>query len=340
LMRTWVKICVVFIVALSPSIGVVRNARLHAPVQEGTPTEFWQLACGVNVTGAGEQKVLGGMYPPKGDWAIYYVLGYHDQFLHRVRLSEIAPFMPEVISLLQAEQQQGDLHPVFQRVLESGIDPGNPPADVREFLGLLRKCQLDLAQDTDREWHAYLLGSERVFDERWNRAHSYWLTLAFESLWLGGLIAFASIPWIRNSGRSRWAIHLGLVPTLLFLPYFLGYVPYMFTSAFPAGGVFYPYVLLWFRRLPWTGLDTWLLQFAPQFFEPLTQQPGPMLAVTGMGGVGPVATTVLGVLIGVVILGAGLVQQRIRQLTQGKDPREAGSEKPNHPRVKPAGFMK
>jgi hypothetical protein len=120
-MRTWVKICVVFIVALSPSIGVVRNARLHAPVQEGTPTEFWQLACGVNVTGAGEQKVLGGMYPPKGDWAIYYVLGYHDQFLHRVRLSEIAPFMPEVISLLQAEQQQGDLHPVFQRVLESGM---------------------------------------------------------------------------------------------------------------------------------------------------------------------------------------------------------------------------
>ena len=105
---------------------------------------------------------------------------------------------------------------------------------------------------------------------------------------------------------------VGLLPSLLFLPYFLGYVPFTFTSAFPAGGVFYPYILVWFRGLPWTSLDAWLLRSAPQLFEPLTQHPGPMLAVTGMGGVGPVATCGLGVVIGITIFGSGSAWRSVR----------------------------
>jgi len=313
MMRASAKIGVVFLATLLPSIGVLRNARMRAPVKDGTAREFWMFACGVDVADSGEeQRLFGGIYPPKGEWAIYYIQGWHNQFLFRVRLSEIAQFTPEVIDRLEARKQKGDLNPVIQRVVESGIKHDAKPPDARKLLELIWSTKLDMALKADSDRHAYLLESERLFDERWRRAQVYWLTLAFESVWLGGLVAFAAIPWICCSNRFRWAIHLGLTPTLLFLPHFLGYVPYTFTSAFPGGGVFYPDVLIWFRGLPWTSLDTWLLQSAPQLFEPLTQRPGPMIAVTGMGGVGPVATCVIGVAIGIVTFGAGSAWRWIR----------------------------
>lgn len=80
-------------------------------------------------------------------------------------------------------------------------------------------------------------------------------------------------------------------------------MPYTFTSAFPAGGVFYPYVIICFRRLPITNADIWLLEHAPMPFEPLTQDPGPMLALTGMGMAGLVAICAIGVFVFVIVYG-------------------------------------
>src|SRR5205823_5088202 len=71
-----------------------------------------------------------------------------------------------------------------------------------------------------------------------------------------------------------------------------------FTSAGPSGGVLYPWLLREFRGLPWTAWDSALVRNLPQLLEPLSQTPGPMMSLSFFGGVGPVAVTVLSVLLG------------------------------------------
>ena len=84
-------------------------------------------------------------------------------------------------------------------------------------------------------------------------------------------------------------MHLGLVPILLLLPWYLGYVPWVFTSAFPSGGILYPWLVIHFRGFPWTEVDSFILRHSPKILEPLSQSSGPPLALSGRGAFGPVA---------------------------------------------------
>jgi hypothetical protein len=49
--------------------------------------------------------------------------------------------------------------------------------------------------------------------------------------------------------------------------------------------------------LPWSDLDTMILRNLPQPLEPLSQTPGPMMSISGRGGVGPLATVALGLVV-------------------------------------------
>ena len=148
---------------------------------------------------------------------------------------------------------------------------------------------------------------------RWQRAKRYWLTALFEFGYLAGLILFIAIPWLRKGGRLAWSIHLGLVPLLLLLPWYLGYVPWVFTSAFPNGGILYPWLVIHLRGFPWTGVDSFILQHSPKILEPLSQSSGPPMAITGLGAFGPVAAFWIGVAIGACSFGIGTVYRYIRK---------------------------
>src|SRR5438067_304339 len=115
--------------------------------------------------------------------------------------------------------------------------------------------------------------------ERWERVRRYDWSASGEFVYLSALVVFAAWPWLRNGRPLRWAVHLGLVPVLLFLPYWLGYAGFTFTSAGPSGGVLYPWLIVWFGRLPWTALDTAIVSRLPPVLEPYSQTPGPMLSL-------------------------------------------------------------
>ena len=124
------------------------------------------------------------------------------------------------------------------------------------------------------------------------------MTVAFEFAVLAGTVVFAAIPWLRKAGRWAWSIHLGALPVLLVLPWFLGYASWTFTSCFPAGGIVYPYVISPFRMVPSTSIDEFILERFPKPLERLTQPQGPWMAVTGTGYPSPVTILVLGATIG------------------------------------------
>jgi hypothetical protein len=283
---------------------VLRNVNSHAPVQSGTAGEFWMVACGIDVDGSMKEfDLFGGAYPPQGDWAVYYIQGYHGQFLYRVHLSELAPHLPTIESELKNEASNREKRPWLVGYSTIWTRQSDDEHEVRRLLSLMRISYLAYSKVLDEESYALSIDDEQEFLERWHRANRYWATVLFELAWLSLVLVFAALPWIRRSRRLAWAVHLGLTLPLLFVPFFFGYVPYAFTSAFPAGGVFYPYVITCFRRLPVFDADIWLLEHAPQPFEPLTQEPGAMLALTGMGLAGPTAIGAIGILVFVSVYG-------------------------------------
>jgi hypothetical protein len=296
------KLLIVIVIDLVIGALILQNVKSHAPVQSGTAPEFWMVACDIDVDGSMKDfGAFGGIYPPQDAWAIYYIQGYHDQFLYRVRLSEIAPHLPKIESELKNKAENDETPPWLVSISKAWTREGGDENEVQRLLALIRQAQLASIKEHDKEHDdeqfERKMNDERDFYERWQRAGRYWATVLFEFLWLSFVLVFAALPWMRNSGRLAWAIHLALTLPLLFVPFFLGYVPNIFTSAFPAGGVFYPYVIFWFRGLPILNVDIWLLEHAPQPFEPLTQAPGPMLAITEMGLVGPIVICAIGLAI-------------------------------------------
>jgi len=297
-MNRKLKLLIVLAIDLLVAILILRNVRSHAPVQSGSAAEFWMVACDIDVDGAVQDfNYFGGVYPPRGTWAVYYIQGYHDQFLYRVRLSELVPYLPKVERELKDDANRAKMQPWLVNASNQWTRESADVEEVRELLALMRREYLTSLRERDEASYASEKDDEYIFYERWRRANRYWATVLFEFLWLSLVLVLAAVPWIRKSGRLGWATHLGLTCPVLFVPFFLGYVPYAFTSAFPAGGVYYPYVITWFRGLPLFGADIWLLEHAPQPFEPLTQTPGPMLAITGMGLVGPIAVCAVGVIV-------------------------------------------
>ncbi|MDC0937203.1 hypothetical protein OAS39_13040 [Pirellulales bacterium] len=287
---------IVVLVAVAATITlVVRNSASHAPVQDGSVAEFWIYACDTDVKGDMQDfEKSGGIYPPQDGWGIYYISGYHDEYLHRVRLSDLARTLPKLEVEFKRRASKGELHPWLAKVAEQWTCKGDYEREVQRLLSLIRDADLAATKADDKELYTYALDCETQFEHRWQRAKYYWFTLVFEIGWLSFILLFAALPFLRKAGWVAWAIHLGLALPLLFVPFFFGYAPFTFTSAFPAGGVFYPYVIIWFRGLPLTDFDIWFFEHAPQPFEPLTQHPGPMMAVTGLGAVGPLAVFGLG----------------------------------------------
>src|SRR5262249_36151402 len=129
-------------------------------------------------------------------------------------------------------------------------DPGR--ADAESLLANIREARFNWARLDNQGVYEFLLWEEEDFDRRWDRAGRYWCNLLFEFVCLAFLILFAAWPWLRGAGWWRWAVHLGLLPVLFFLPYWLGYATFTFTSVGPSGGVLYPWLLYRFGgRFPW-----------------------------------------------------------------------------------------
>ena len=292
--RAWVwKLAVVLGMVIVAEFALLRWAPDMAPVKDGDPATFWLHACEIDVGVKHPRRGFAGFYQPRDGWSIYYVQGMHGRFLYRVKEQDAAALFPTVVAKLE-HAPPGALVPDVEAGVREWLSSDPDRADIHFLLAKLREALLNRLHEENARSYQYVLAEEEDFGERWERVKRYHWNVVSEALFFAGLIVFAAWPWLRGGGYLRWAVHLGLVPPLFFLPFWLGYARLSFTSAGPIGGALYPVLIARFRGfLSWTALDTMIVRNFPQVLEPLSQASGPMLSLSGGRAVGPVATVVM-----------------------------------------------
>lgn len=284
-------------VVLVELIAVIALARPMYPVKNGTSAEFWQAACGVHLRG--ESDVWAGIYPPRDGWYIYYVQGFHGQFLYRVPRSEaVADYrtvLNKVAEFADNADAKGRARWAYAAFAGHHSEVEHDP---ERFLALIREEMLRSIRVKDEEVYYSMVSGEKEFDNRWAHVQRYWMNMAFEIVFFGALTIFALWPWLRRKPVSIWCLHMGALPVLLFLPSFLGYCSFSFTSAGPSGGVLYPWVIVWFRSTPlWLPPDEYILRVLSGLLTPLSQPLGPMLSLSGGFPFGPLTTLLAGAVV-------------------------------------------
>jgi hypothetical protein len=284
------------------------------PVKDRDPADFWFHATGIDLGVKQPHRSFSGFYLPRDGWFIYYFQGFHERALYRVNAADATALFPEVVARLR-NGPPADLHRDVEEGFRRWERAGARLDDAAGFLAQVREAEIDRIRPTNPEL-AESLRTEGDLDDRWARANRYSLNLAFEFAFLAGLIVFAAWPWLRGSGRVRWAAHVALLPALFCVPYWLGYCCLTFTSLGPSGGVLYPWLLIQLRGLPWTRLDSLIVRRLPPALEPLSQTPGPMMSLSFFGGPGPTVMALLGLAVGLAILGLPAAVRFVRAKTE------------------------
>lgn len=85
---------------LVPLAAVLFFAKLMTPLRKGNSADFWRAACGVDLNGEGVGEMM-EIYPPRDGRFIYYVQGFHEQFLFYGPRSEVVGDFPKVVQKLR-----------------------------------------------------------------------------------------------------------------------------------------------------------------------------------------------------------------------------------------------
>jgi hypothetical protein len=273
------------------------------PVQPGTAEEFWNAAAGVR------KNVI-----PSGSWCfaqpvngvfLYSEDGWHGSSFFEVPEADVLAHFPKSVDELGGEDMRvlGWAGPAYRKWQETDPQGGDPQL----LLLCLREAQLEWWASKSVPSRNLVATADFYLGIAYQRMRLFPLVQLAEWSYLSALIVFAAWPWIKNRSPAPWAIRASVLPLLLFLPYYLGYCAWNFTSAGPGGGIIYPFILDAFRWLPWTRVDQTLIQHVPQILSPLTGPLGSMLSLSGSRHAGPVAALGLGVGLGTTVFFFGLV---------------------------------
>lgn len=279
-------VCALTFLLLNAAI-VVKASSMY-PVSRGSSADFWYSMYYVKFH---EQGFLGGVYPMRGSSCIYYHQGFHGEFLYSVPVAEVQRLLPEVRKRIS--EGGGHISDEERELLSS--DP-----DIGKLVETRLKVEaLEATKRGDGEYHH---ASQKMFRDRWNRIRRYWANILFEVVFFNALLISLWYPFFKL-GRHLWrAVSIGTALPVLFVPYYLGYCTWTFTSTGPIGGALYPWTLHGLRKwgLDWNGLDDRFVAILPSPLEFLTQTQGPMLSVSGMGAVSPTSLLIIGVFLGLV----------------------------------------
>jgi hypothetical protein len=275
------------------ALGLACLAPLMAPIKRGNAEELWEQACHFQP----REQVLGGhghVYRPREGWLVYDIQHLHGSELYRVPEAEILESFDQVVDKLRVEDKNPDIyahaHAAFERWFNCPDDSRRGPEGL---LADIREAYLDSKTENPDIYSMHKF-QEWLVEVRWVRSKWYLAGIAFEWVFLCGLLLFAVWPGLRGKGSRRWALHLAVLPMLFMLPAYLGYATFTFTSAGPSGGVLYPWLLFGLYGGRCNQVDDQILDHLPQVLEPLSAPIGMPMALSGKGMPGPTTMAIAG----------------------------------------------
>lgn len=283
----------------------------QAPVQYGEAAAFWEHACTIDPNDSNEfRKRWGGcsIYPQQGEWCFYYDQWIHGQPLYRVRAETVASYLEDVVAAYHRDPKS------VRRWVRSAFAAWERlPQDERTSHALQQACKdAWISSYDDPKMRDYCRDCDRWFPERWAYCQRYPARVIFEMVWACVVILFIATPWLRRAGPLGWGFHVGLLPMVILLPGFLGYVDLTFLGSYPPQGVVYPYVV-WQTEdvVEAAGLDHYAgdgaaLNFLPRPLERLSVSE-PWLNPTDCVSVGPVSTLMFAMVVGGIVAAFGLM---------------------------------
>ena len=309
-----IRYLVVGLLLLGLGVGMAIVAPLTAPVQKGNAVTFWDYACHVKL--GNEWDCMGRDFDlPRDGWFLYHDVGIDGGlFVYKVPESEIMAVMPRVVGRLEELVREGKASGVVLDGYEEWQELGSEARDNPEALV---KAMYKFQNRNLEAKYPQLAVSQRaeqvMVNERWQRAGCYWVNLGFELAYLGGLIVFAFWPWLRRKGVWAWAAHFALLPLLLLIPAYLGYVQWIDSYKEPFGGAAYSMVLGQLRDWPlaefWASWDAEIVKLFPPVLHPISQSCYP--AQPHAGFLGPTAAAIMGVYTGLAVLLIGVLARRL-----------------------------
>ncbi len=300
-------------IVLGLAVGLIAAALawiapLMAPIKQGSAAEFWKSAAGIDLDPQFSDR-HGAVYPPRDDRHVYWsyrwgTFAIHGDDYRQVTDADVEAALPEVIRRLEAARED-ELRPsVLAGYQAWAASPDKGQTGTAGLLAQIRLAELAERLEEDNDRYMYKLVDEACVAEVQQRASRYHVNIIFEFCHLSVVVFFAAWPWLWKKGRWAWTIHAALAPPLFHLPYFLGYCPLAMTSAGPVGGALYPLLLVMSSgRGGGMGFDALVYEHLPYLLEPISQTPGPMIAITG-GAVSPTASLGSGLALGIVTFAA------------------------------------
>lgn len=307
------------VVSLLIAVAVGVMAPSMAPIQPGTSAEFWECATTVRLPES-SSKVYGHAYGPLDGWYYYEVSGrdggffMHGNPIHRVPEAEVVADFDRVVKLLQSPpsgvEYRERVRAGYRKWNERPDNSAKGPTYLLSDLRRAREAELGVK---DPSLVGYHYQKETQIEERHIRSRWYWSAIAFEWLFLSGLVLFAAWPALKGLGWKRWAIHLGLSPLLFMLPAFLGYATYSFTSAGPTGGIVYPFLLEALPRSSCNEVDLVILRHLPPLLEPMSSRLHSPAVLSGRGMPGPTNVLLVGVFMSLLVAAIHIGHRKLRQ---------------------------
>jgi hypothetical protein len=278
-----------------------------APIRKGSPEEFWYAALGVNMDGAERNYLIRADAYIQDDMCIYEISGLHGTYLFSVPRETILSTFPQALRQFEQDLQDRDPNSFFPKVYEEWRDDSTidheSPDRLLEIIneGYARRRQERASSDEVpygdgiqlEQYHR----SYRLMQAKW-----YWANFAFEFLFFTGLIWFVLWPGIKNKGICAWARRLVTLPLLFYLPVYMGYASYTFTSRGPSGGILYPFAVTIFLGGSINRIDIEIIKRVPRLLEPLSQGIGQWTTLSGRSMPGPTYLLGFGVALGSLVL--------------------------------------
>src|SRR5438552_3862505 len=112
------KVAVVLALNVLLAAALAYYARTDPPIKDGTAQAFWAAA------------QTSRIYQTQDDWYVYYVQGFHGQFLYRIRKDVAQAELPAVVRRFENADEPPARPHVLRAYREwTRLDPGQTDAD-------------------------------------------------------------------------------------------------------------------------------------------------------------------------------------------------------------------